>query len=138
LVDFYHASEYLAAASHECSKIEPMKWLHAQQQLLKCGNYPTVLNNLKDYAMANEGSATHKCYHYLKKRTHQLHYNEAIRNNLPIGSGEIESAHRYIIQNRVKITGAWWLIDNAESMISLNVCRANNAWDNYWENARRA
>lgn len=135
LIDFYHVSEYLAAASHECAKDKPIKWFHTQQQLLKCGHYKTVLNNLKDYAMANEDSATSKCYHYLKKRTHQLHYDKAIKNDLPIGSGEIESAHRYIIQHRIKITGAWWLIDNAEAMINLSVHRANNNWNNYWENA---
>jgi hypothetical protein len=50
LIDFYHASEYLAAASHECATIEPVKWLHAQQHLLKCGKYETVLNNLNSYA----------------------------------------------------------------------------------------
>jgi len=138
LIDFYHASEYLAAASHECAKDRSQKWLHAQQQLLKCGHYETVLDNLRDYAMANEGSATGKCYNYLKKREHQLHYDRAIKNDLPIGSGEIESAHRYIIQNRIKIPGAWWLIDNAESMANLSVNRANNDWDNYWANAKAA
>jgi len=133
LIDFYHASEYLAAASHECARIEPIKWLHAQQQLLKCGRYETVLTNLSNYAHEHEGSATYKCYHYLKKRTHQLHYDEAIQNDLPIGSGEIESGHRYIIQNRIKITGAWWLEDNAESMANLSIHRANNKWDEYWK-----
>ena len=132
LIDFYHASGYLAAASHECAMIDPLKWLHAQQQLLKCGKYETVLINLSNYAHEHEDSATYKCYNYLKNRTHQLHYDEAIRNQLPIGSGEIESAHRYIIQNRIKITGAWWLEDNAESMANLGVHRANQEWDNYW------
>jgi hypothetical protein len=27
---------------------------------------------------------------------------------LPIGSGEIESAHRYVFQTRLKIAGGWW------------------------------
>lgn len=138
LIDFYHASEYLAAASHECTKIEPKKWLHAKQQLLKCGHYEKVLNDIKNYALTNEGSATYKCYHYLKKRSHQLHYDKAIKNNLPIGSGEIESAHRYIIQSRIKITGAWWLIDNAESMICLSINKANKNWETYWANAKAA
>jgi hypothetical protein len=138
LIDFYHASEYLAAASHECSKNRSREWLRAQQQLLKCGHYKTVLNNLKPYAMANEKSDTNKCYHYLKKRTHQLHYDKAIKNDLPIGSGEIESAHRYIIQSRIKITGAWWLIDNAESMANLSVNRTNNNWGDYWKQAKAA
>ena len=138
LIDFYHASEYLASASHECASIEPKKWLHAQQQLLKCGKYETVLTNLSSYAHQHEESATYKCYHYLKNRTHQLHYHEAIKNKLPIGSGEIESAHRYVIQHRLKIPGAWWLIENADSMAHLNVCRANGDWDRYWDDAMAA
>ncbi len=89
-------------------------------------------------ALTHEGSATHKCYSYLMRRLHQLHYDEAIKYDLPIGSGEIESAHRYIIQNRVKIQGAWWLLGNAESMISLSICRANNDWKCYWENCDAA
>jgi hypothetical protein len=28
---------------------------------------------------------------------YQLNYKDAIANDLPIGSGEIESAHRYVI-----------------------------------------
>lgn len=138
LIDFYHASEYLAAAAHECAADNHKKWLHTQQQLLKVGRYKIVLNNLKNYALTHEGSATHKCYSYLMRRLHQLHYDEAIKYDLPIGSGEIESAHRYIIQNRVKIQGAWWLLGNAESMISLSICRANNDWKCYWENCDAA
>jgi hypothetical protein len=113
----------------ECAQIGSLKWLHAQQHLLKHGHYQIVLNNLKNYALTNEGSATYKCYHYLKKRTHQLHYEQALKHGLPIGSGEIESAHRYIIQNRIKITRAGWLEENAEAMVTLSVHRANNIVD---------
>ena len=135
LVDFYHVSEYLALASKEYLSIEPSKWLHAQQQLLKCGHYQQVIKNLESYAMDNPQSATSKCYSYLKKRTHQLHYDEAIKNDLPIGSGEIESAHRYIIQARLKIAGAWWKEDNANAMIALRTHRFNDQWLEYWNNA---
>ena len=133
LLDFYHASEYLAAAAEECAASTNRKWLKAQQQLLKCGKYQMVLNNLKYYATRNQDGAANKCYQYLKKRANQLHYHTAIKNDLPIGSGEIESAHRYIIQHRIKITGAWWLDEHAESMANLGTYRANNKWDNYWK-----
>jgi len=56
-----------------------------------------------------------------------------LENGLPIGSGEIESAHRYIIQRRLKLVGAWWKADNVKSMLSLRVLRANGDWNNYWE-----
>jgi hypothetical protein len=32
---------------------------------------------------------------------------------LPIGSGEIESAHRYVAQQRLKRPGAWWRVEAA-------------------------
>ncbi len=131
LIDFYHASEYLAAASHECSPHTPKKWLTQQQELLKAGQYEPIIQMLLNQA-SSQDSATYKCYQYLHKRTHQLQYDVALKRNLPIGSGEIESAHRYVIQNRIKITGAWWLLDNADAMINLSTLRANQHWDAYW------
>ena len=49
-------------------------------------------------------------YTYLATRKDQLKYAEAIAEGLPIGSGEIESAHRYVAQKRLKLPGAWWLV----------------------------
>lgn len=37
------------------------------------------------------------CDRYLRNRLDQLDYQGALQQGLPIGSGEIESAHRYII-----------------------------------------
>jgi hypothetical protein len=53
---------------------------------------------------------------------------------LPIGSGEIESAHRYVFQNRLKIAGGWWKMENLGKMIALRVLRANGGWEDYWSN----
>ena len=49
-----------------------------------------------------------------------------------IGSGEIESAHRYVIQIRLKIAGAWWKVENLSKMLALRVLRANRGWEDYW------
>jgi hypothetical protein len=53
--------------------------------------------------------------------------------NCPIGSGEVESGHGYIIQDRLKLSGAWWNIGNAAKMLALRVSRANEDWESYWE-----
>lgn len=74
------------------------------------------------------------CYRYIKNRPGQFDYRAAIEADLPIGSGEIESAHRYIIQERLKLPGAWWKMDNAKAMIGLRLLRANNCWEEYWDN----
>ena len=64
----------------------------------------------------------------------QLNYKGAIEKGLPIGSGEIESAHRYVIQKRLKLSGAWWKEENIERMLALRVIRANEEWGVYWDN----
>jgi hypothetical protein len=51
----------------------------------------------------------------------------------PLGSGEIESAHRYIPQERLKIAGACWNPDNVNPMLALRVVRANYWWGEFWQ-----
>ncbi len=63
---------------------------------------------------------------------------QTAEKGLPIGSGEIESAHRYVIQERLKLPGAWWKAENVDSMLALRVVRANDQWDEYWDNLPQA
>jgi len=72
------------------------------------------------------------CYRYIRNRLFQFNYKEALEQGLPIGSGEVESAHRYVIQDRLKIAGAWWKEDNAQDMLSLRTLRENSDWESYW------
>jgi len=51
---------------------------------------------------------------------------------LPTGSGEVESAHRYIPQKRLKIPDATWHPDNINPMLALRIIRANDWWDDFW------
>ena len=142
LVDLYHVCEYLAEAGEViCSKggeATKCAWVEDQKNLLKENLSSMVLESLLPHLesadVSDEQAPVRRCYRYLHNRRHQLNYKDALENNLPLGSGEIESAHRYIVQNRMKIAGAWWKKDNAEAMLSLRICRANGQWDNYWKN----
>ena len=51
----------------------------------------------------------------------------------PLGSGEVESAHRYVPQERLKIAGACWNPDNVNPMLALRVIRTNHWWDDFWQ-----
>lgn len=137
LIDFYHVCEYLGAAAPICSASNPEAWLHEQKQLLKENQVAQVLNHLRPYLekswVPSNDAPVRSCYRYLANRRHQLDYKTAIASELPIGSGEIESAHRYIIQKRLKIQGAWWLEAHAEHMIALSTHRANGDWEGYWQ-----
>jgi hypothetical protein len=137
LIDFYHLCEYLSAASTSCcAKGNEKDWMSEQKTLLKANQANQVLLNLRLFlepTVAPEAEApVRACHRYIKNRPTQLNYKTAIEQNLPIGSGEVESAHRYVIQKRLKIAGAWWEKENAHDMLTLRILRANNKWDDYW------
>ncbi|MEP6988634.1 MAG: ISKra4 family transposase, partial [Chloroflexota bacterium] len=73
---------------------------------------------------------------YIQERKGQMNYAQALACELPIGSGEVESGHRHVLQKRLKIAGAWWLTTHAEAMLQLRTVRANKDWDNYWRVAK--
>jgi hypothetical protein len=139
LIDFYHLCAYLSAASKSIPNSEA--WVEQQKTLLKHSQSEQVLSNLKPYIeavnVADEKAPVRACYRYIDNRAGQFKYKEALEKDLPIGSGEVESEHRYISQKRLKLSGAWWKIDNAENMLSLRVLRANDGWNSYWDKRRQ-
>ncbi len=137
LIDFYHLCEYLAAASAKCALINPQSWMKQQKRRLKRNQVKAVLKSLKPHLepehLPDEKAPVRACYRYLINRPGQFNYQDAIQDDLPIGSGEIESAHGYVIQERLKLSGCWWKLENAMTMLALRVLRANGDWDSYWQ-----
>jgi len=139
LVDFFHACDYLSAAGKAINSDEQAQetWMNEQKNRLKTHQASAVLQELQTHIeppAAQDGEApVRQCHRYLNNRLDQLDYQGAIERDLPIGSGEIESAHRYIVQQRMKRPGAWWCPHNAEHMLALRLNRANRQWDSYWQ-----
>lgn len=137
-IDFYHLCEYLAAAAPRTNKQQQKNWLKKQKTALKKNQVIKVLNDLSTRIepehIADKFAPVRVCYRYIKNRLEYINYKGAIDANLPIGSGKIESAHRYVIQKRLKLTGSWWTIKNADNMLALRILRVNNDWQSYWLN----
>ena len=85
----------------------------------------------------DERAPVRRCHRYLSRRKNQLNYRQALAEGLPIGSGEIESAHRYVAQQRLKRPGAWWRVEHAEHMLALRITRINGDWHAYWATLNR-
>ena len=117
LVDFYHVSEYIAAAALMTKPKDPRGWRRRPQGPL----------------LANPVTAVRRAAHrYLSQRRQHLDYAGARAAALCIGSGEIESGHRHVIQHRLKLAGSWWKEPHAEARLGLRAARANNLWLRYW------
>lgn len=139
LIDFYHVSEYLGAAATEVARPGKEKeWRRRQQGRLLNNRVGAVLRSLeKQLPSADRAqSAAPTAHRYLQERREHLDYAGARQRHLPIGSGEIESGHRHVIQHRLKIAGGWWTERNMECMLQLRSARSNNWWDSYWAKAR--
>jgi len=133
---FYPLGEYLSAAAATVAPEGPRVWRQEQQDLLKENRWPEVLDSLRPFGEGDgvaDGEAPVRAGHrYLTNHAQFLDDRGAIAADLPIGSGEIESAHRYVIQIRLKIAGAWWKVENLSKMLALRVLRANRGWEDYW------
>ncbi len=136
-IDFYHLSEYIAKAAACICPNDRDGWRRAKQKAIKEKNINDLLIELEKHI--NEESAEDHvceamiCYQYITRRPNQFEYKKAIENDLPIGSGRIESGNRSVVQRRMKIPGAWWDKDNAEAMLNLRAIRASNLDKIYWD-----
>jgi Uncharacterised protein family (UPF0236) len=135
LLDFYHVSEYLAAAATRVVRsAKERQWTRRQQGRLLNNQGGKVLRSLQPHLEApnTQEAPVRAAHRYLTERHDCLDYAGARTRNLPIGSGEIESGHRHVIQKRLKLAGGWWKETNAQAMLNLRTARANHQWRQYW------
>ena len=96
----------------------------------------TVLRRLAAYLEpeSTPQAPVRAAHRYLNQRRAHLDYAGARTQGWNIGSGEIESGHRHVVQQRLKLAGSWWKEPSAEAMLGLRVARANQLWHRYWSN----
>ena len=133
VIDLYHLCEYLGGAASAWTT-EKEKAVKELKERLKTGKNQEVLRDLKKCAdRERDHEGLRKCIQYMENRPGQFDYEGALKEELPIGSGKIESSHRHVIQARLKKAGAWWKRENAAAMAELRVFRANGYWKYLWQ-----
>ena len=136
LVDFYHLCDYLAAAAEVIAGNDPPAWMEEKKDWLKDNRWKDVLEalrpSLEPANIPDSEAPVRACFRYISNHSNFLDYKSALAADLPIGSGEIESGHRYVFQDRLTIAGSWWKVENLKKMIALRVVRVNRGWEDYW------
>lgn len=74
-----------------------------------------------------------KCADYLLKYRDFLRYDEYLAAGYPIATGVIEGACRYLVKDRMELTGARWSLAGAESVLRLRALRASGDFAPYWK-----
>ncbi|MGH9243169.1 MAG: ISKra4 family transposase, partial [Acidimicrobiales bacterium] len=73
------------------------------------------------------------CAKYLINKAAYLDYPTAPAAGWPIATGVIEGTRRYLVADRMDITGARWSVEGAEAVLKLRAIRANGDFEAYWQ-----
>jgi hypothetical protein len=88
-----------------------------------------LVKNIERPLTKTQKSEKDKLKRYLENNRKRMNYPEFIKRRLLIGSGAIESAHRTVIQKRLKLAGQRWSIQGAKNMINLRTLNMSGHWD---------
>jgi hypothetical protein len=139
LLDFYHASEHLhKTAAALWPKEIADAWCRERQEQLKTGDldgfFSELTQSAQEHASNNTAIDPKRLLNYFETNRDRLGYADALKNNLPIGSGVIESAGRHIVQQRLKQSGMRWSLPGAQAVLNLRTRHRNGQFEQYWEN----
>ncbi len=140
ILDFAHASEYVNAIGEEVRTRGghlPGDWFEGVLHRLKHDGPRRVLKHLCWLVKRFGPSATLQSnLSYLLKREAQMQYPTYQAAGWPIGSGMVESAHKRVLQARLKGAGMQWTAPNVNAMLALRVSIDNDRWDQEWQQRR--
>jgi hypothetical protein len=141
VLDIIHVIEYLwkaAYAFHEDGTKEAERWVEQRLlALLQGRSAGEIAKDIRRYAARRRISVSackpvKTCARYLVKHGQFLHYDRALAEGLPIATGVIEGACRYLVKDRMDRTGARWSLQGAEAVLRLRSLRASGDFDAYW------
>jgi len=137
MLDFYHAVQQLwkgAAAWLDGRTTQARRWFGWARHRLRHGMPDGVLADLAD-ALDVEGlpetarETLRTVYAYLQR--HREHINYAMDKDLglPLGSGMVESACKWLIQQRFKGVGMRWSEDGFNHLLHLRLAWVNGRFE---------
>lgn len=113
------------------------EWLCQQTARIDTGHVSDVIHELRrHHGQGNE--RIRQLAGYLERFRDCVQYDAYKARGLPLGSGEVESAHRSIPQKRLKLPGACWKPETINPMLALRVLRANDWWNDFWKAKKAA
>ena len=137
ILDFYHAAQQLwkgAAAWLDGRATRARRWFVWARHRLRHGMPDGVLADLDD-ALAVEGLPATACdtvrtvYAYLKRHREHIDYAQYKELGLPLGSGMVESACKWLIQQRFTGVGMRWSENGFNHLLHLRLAWVNGRFE---------
>jgi transposase len=142
ILDFYHCSEYihdLADIQYSKGTRKAQEWVEAAFARLFHNDVTDVIRGIKRMKPTSSEAKKKikKVVEYLSNHREKVDYGAAKRGGYHIGSGAIESANKFIAHVRLKRSGAWWYITNANNILKLRCAKYNGTYDRIIQNYKK-
>lgn len=137
ILDFYHAAGHLWRAANAWWAKEPEiaqicfeRWRY----YLRNGKHNQVLSELTRLVNTlrlneNERKTFAQVQSYFETHRSHVTYEEFKQQNFPLGSGVVESACKWLIQQRFKGVGMRWSVEGFEHLLYLRLAWVNKRFD---------
>lgn len=138
IVDFYHATEYLAKLAQVL--FDDPRASHAWQRRMRhrLKHEPNAIFRIQHSAAKyrselqltdQEEEAYRKAYQYLNNQKAYMDYQTYRRLGLPIGSGITEAACKTVFTQRFKESGMSWGIEGGGVILTLRLATMSQVWE---------
>jgi hypothetical protein len=134
VLDFYHASQYLSATIATCRTMPK-----AQRQALykrlrhalrhQIDGVEVVQEALRALATTYRSKAIPRALDYVETHAHRMRYVTLEARKLPIGSGQVESAVRRVVNLRFKAPGSFWRETTVSGLMHLRGAFKAGRWN---------
>jgi hypothetical protein len=141
IVDIIHVLEYLWKAAKALFDLEDSnatQWVAEKIEQLLQGQVHSIVRSLRRRAplqglSAQQREPIEQCATYLANHASSLNYPHYLAKGYPIATGVIEGACRYLVKDRMEITGARWGLEGGEAVLKLRALYINGDFDAYWD-----
>ena len=130
IIDLSHVKEHIGEFANYvfADKDESQKWIEKIYKFLEEGQISDILDELKHYENKKYPPDILNLYTYIDNHKDCMDYKSYREKNYFVGSGAIESANKYAMQNRMKLQGMRWIKSNAQTMLSLKCRLESQNW----------
>jgi hypothetical protein len=142
IIDFWHTTGYLGDAGKAVWGEESesfTQWMDRACHTLKHRPPRETVANLRlllPKAETEEQEAkVDSAIFYIQTRLQMMDYPHFRMRGYPIGSGNVESGHKVVVQRRMKGAGMRWAAGNVDPMLALRSAVCNRRWEAVWEQA---
>jgi len=156
ILDWFHAMEHVWAvgrARFGNKEKELWAWVKAREKELWEGRVEAVIAAIRAVSqklgtpleslsenerMKDPRWIAFRNIGYFEENRERMRYPEYRAQNLPLGSGVVESACKHVVANRCKRAGMRWDEEGAENILALRCWDLNGRWDEIWSAQRAA